>query len=74
MDSNKLEEICCERLQKWTFKLLSEHSTPAILIGIGHDHKSGQITICAPENFTDFEIKAILKAAKLFLNKEDPYR
>lgn len=74
MDSDKIEEICCERLQRWTFKLLSEHSTPAILIGIGHDHKSGQITVCVPENFTDFEIKGILQVARQHLDKEEPYR
>jgi len=74
MDSDKLEKICFERFQKWGFKLLSEYSTPVILIGIGHDHKSGQITVCVPENFTDFEIIGILKATLLQLKKEDPYR
>lgn len=74
MDSDKIEEITCDRLQKWAFKLLSEHSTPVILIGIGHDHKSGQITVCVPENFTDFEYIGILKAALIQLKKEDPFR
>ena len=74
MNDSKIQEICCERLQKWTFKLLCEHSTPAILIGIGHDHKSGQITVCVPENFSDFHISAILEAATFTLKKKDPYR
>ena len=74
MEELKIIEICSQRLQRWGIKLLFEHSTPAILIGIGHDHNSGQITVCVPENLTDFQIKAILSSALLNLDKEDPYR
>ena len=74
LDSNKIEEIWCERIPRWAAKLKFEHATPVILIGIGHDHESGQITVCVPENLTDFQIKAILSSALLNLDKEDPYR
>lgn len=74
MDDSKIEQIWCDRITRWGPKLSTEHSTPVILIGIGHDHKSGQITVCVPETFTDFEIMGILKAALFHLKKEDPFR
>ncbi|MBA7713255.1 hypothetical protein ES703_122255 [subsurface metagenome] len=73
MNDSKIQEICCERLQKWTFKLLCEHSTPAILIGIGHDHKSGQITLCVPENFSNDDIMNILELSILRLDIKEPH-
>lgn len=73
MNNSKIQEISCERLQRWTFKLFSEHSTPAILIGIGHDHKSGQITVCVPENFSNDDIINILELAILRLEIKEPH-
>ena len=74
MDDNKIEQIWCERIPSWAAKLQSEHATPVILIGVGHDHKSGQLVICVPEDFTDSIIMDLLDAAICHLEKEDPFR
>lgn len=74
MDDSEIEEIWCELIPRWATKLKSEHATPICLIGIGHDHKSGQVTICVPEDFNDYMTCGILKAALIHLKKVDPYK
>lgn len=49
------EEITAKRLNDWSKRLAEEHATPLMLIGIGHDHTSGQIALCIPEGI-DMEI------------------
>ena len=74
LDSNKVKQICSDRLQRWIFKLLTEHSTPVCLIGIGHDHKQGQVTVCIPEDFTDDVIIGMLEVAIFNLKKGNAYK
>jgi hypothetical protein len=60
-----VEAITNERLAKWIKHLGNEHATPLLLVGIGHDEKSGQVVICAvdePETDPDF-LKRILRFA-----------
>jgi hypothetical protein len=45
--------ITAERLASWRDRLKEENATPMVLIGVGHDHKSGQIVLCVPEGVDD---------------------
>lgn len=51
-----VKHICDERLARWKTQLIRRHSTPLILIGIGHDHKSGEIALLCTEDRTDEEL------------------
>lgn len=50
-----------ERLGRWKNKLIRHNSTPVILIGIGHDHKEGQLLILCTEERTDEELITLLE-------------
>jgi hypothetical protein len=63
VDYKEIESICQERLGRWTKRLVEEHSTPVVLVAVGHDHKKGQLTICTTEEMTDPEIKLFLEGA-----------
>jgi hypothetical protein len=48
--------ICRERLARWTEILVKTHSTPMMLVAVGHDQGSGQISVIAVEQLTNEEI------------------
>lgn len=50
MTAAQIIRINNERLSNWGTQLSDNHCTPAILIGIGHDHRSGELHVCIPEN------------------------
>jgi len=52
----EIEAICKERLGNWQGRLVNEHSTPVLLLGVGHDHKMGQVVLCTTEDMSDLEI------------------
>ena len=56
-------EICLDHLSRWTEHLVSSHSTPILLVGIGHDDRSGELVICTPEAMSDSDIETLLLAA-----------
>ncbi|GAI81422.1 unnamed protein product, partial [marine sediment metagenome] len=49
MERIEIETIGKERLDKWQQRLIDEHATPVILVGVGHDHRSGQVVVYIPE-------------------------
>jgi len=52
-----------ERLKSWKKKLAEANATPIILIGVGHDHKSGELVLCVPEGVSDDLLFGALVAA-----------
>jgi len=52
--------ITDERLDDWKAKLRQSNATPLALIGVGHDHKSGELVVCIPENIDGRYIADIL--------------
>jgi hypothetical protein len=65
MNSEQVREICNERLSRWADRLVSEHATPIILIGVSHDHKSGQLVLCTTEEMSNADIRALLRNGML---------
>ncbi len=49
MDRQAIEAINADRLGGWALHLIDHHATPALLIGIGHDHMSGDLQLCVTE-------------------------
>ena len=64
-----VKRITDERLQGWAKQLVNVHATPVLLLGVGHDHVSGQVHIVVTENMTPAQIRAFLKAALRDLDK-----
>lgn len=67
MNPDEIEDICSVRLEGWTKRLTQEHSTPVLLLGVGHDHKKGQLVICTTEEMTDRDIQLFLEGALMQL-------
>lgn len=60
MESTEIETIGRDRLDGWLKRLVEEHATPLILIGVGHDHKGGEAVLLTVEEMTDLEIAEFL--------------
>jgi len=57
-----IRAICAGRLAGWADRLVEEHATPAVLIGVGHGRVSGRLCLCVTEDgFTDAQIAALLR-------------
>lgn len=63
MDSEEIKAICDERLGSWTNRLVGEHATPILLVGVGHDHKKGDLVLCTLEDLDDMELLLFLQGA-----------
>lgn len=50
MDTQQVREITTERLADWRNALVRNHATPVALIGVGHDHNSGELHLCITED------------------------
>lgn len=62
MTRKEVYDINKERLNGWLHRLTNQHSTAQILVGVGHDQVSGQITVIVPEGGpTDEQILLFLK-------------
>lgn len=63
METGEIDDICRERLDSWRQRLVSEHSTPVMMLGVGHDHKKGQIELITLEEIDDYQLLVFLRYA-----------
>ncbi len=61
MDGIAITQINVERLSRWSGHLIDEHATPFLLIGFGHDQRSGDVVLCACEETDDTTIRQVLR-------------
>lgn len=63
------EAITRERLARWAERLRERHATPLVLVGVGHDERSGQVTVVAVDEaeVPDEVVAACLRYAYLKL-------
>ena len=57
------EAISRMRLEEWLPILDETHSTPMLMVSVGHDDESGTLHILIPEDFPQEDAAAILAAA-----------
>lgn len=57
------EQITDERLDRWKKRLSESHSTPILLMGVGHDHVFGRPVLCTTEDITNEQLCVFLRAA-----------
>jgi hypothetical protein len=60
VDRREIEAICTERLDEWKKDLVEAHSTPVLMLAVGHDHVSGEIHILIPEDITTQQVRQFL--------------
>lgn len=58
-----VRKINHERLGRWEKRLNEHHSTPVVLVGVGHDQVSGRIFLLTTEERTDEEVILFLREA-----------
>lgn len=74
MTRQKIESINRERLGEWIKQLTDAHATAAVLIGIGHDHASGELHVCLPKDLPANVAGAYIGKAFLQLLREEARR
>jgi hypothetical protein len=47
------DRITAERLDSWRKLLKEGNATPILLIGVGHEHRSGELHVVVPEGVED---------------------
>jgi hypothetical protein len=68
----QIETITRDRLTRWGYRVLDDHATPLVLVGIGHDAAAGRVsvyTVDEPE-MTDAAIAAFLRKAAIMLDPD----
>lgn len=63
MDRNQIAQINTDRLAGWHATLVDKHATPALVLGVGHDHASGTLHLCMTEDTPIETIRGFLLAA-----------
>lgn len=74
MTPDDIKAICVQRLGSWTSRLTEQHATPMVLVGVGHDHKSGQVVVLTTEEMSQQDIVAFLALAVHHLVKQQGQR
>ena len=64
-----VEQITPERLERWGKRLIALHSTPLLIVAIGHDHVSGQLNILTCEEMSDYDMCNLLRVALAALER-----
>jgi hypothetical protein len=64
-----VKRINRDRLSSWEKQLTGSHATPFILVGVGHDHVSGQLVVCTTEDRSNTDIILTLQAVIAELQK-----
>ena len=54
-------EITDERLGDWAKRLKASNATPLVLVAIGHEQNSGELTVCVPADVSDALVTGMLK-------------
>ena len=63
MDKTFIIKTCADRLDSWRRRLVKDHATPVLSLGIGHDHRSGSLTLYSLEGLPTLDIELFLNLA-----------
>lgn len=64
------DRITGERLNLWREHLKTLHATPALMLAVGHDHRSGEVHVFILENMPTDMLKQFLMKAYRKLDEE----
>jgi hypothetical protein len=70
----EVERICRERLEAWGKRLAEAHATPVLLLGVGHDHRSGEAVLVTTEDMPEEHLREIVSFLfrQVWLEAEKP--
>jgi hypothetical protein len=70
LSRDKIHEINDQRLGGWGKILTEQHATAAILLGFGHDARSGEMTVLVPKGGIDLaDLRDCLLGAVVLLDE-----
>ena len=55
--------ITTERLALWAQRAIEQHSTPVMMLSVGHDFHSGELNVHTTEEMTDVQVLEFLQGA-----------
>ena len=67
MTASEVGDITRDRLKGWARLLVDSHATPFAVVGCGHDHNSGQVVLCIPDDVPVADIVTLLEGALVLL-------
>jgi ERCC4-type nuclease len=71
VDRKECQSINDSRLAKWKAQMVDMHCTPLLLVGMGHDDRSGEMRVITLEEVSDEIIRYTLEAAlRMLINGE----
>ena len=74
MSPEQVAEVTAFRLSDWGRMLVAKHATPAVLIAVGHDHVSGDVTVLVPDDATMQEVITLLRGVAVSLQRQEDSR
>ena len=74
MKPEQVAEATALRLSDWGRMLVAKHATPAVLIAVGHDHVSGDVTVLIPDDVTTAEVITLLRGVAVDLQRQEDSR
>lgn len=74
MSPERVTDIVSGRLAEWGNILAQSHCTPVALVGVGHDHASGLLKLCVPEDATMQEVITLLRGVAVSLQRQEDSR
>ncbi len=71
MTHSELAQAVEQRMVEWAKRLMQAHSTPFIMVGLGHDHRAGQVVTFLEDRITVPQTIAYLEeVVKLLKSKQ----
>lgn len=70
MKRQEIFKINEERLKGWNKRLTNVHSTPVFMLGVGHDHNLGQLTVLTTEDINDTQLLTFIEYAAKQLREQ----
>jgi hypothetical protein len=61
ISDTEIAAICDERLGRWKQRLIEQHSTPLVMLAVGHDQKSGQLLVLTLEEVSEHTLVRALR-------------
>lgn len=72
MTRKQIYDINKDRLTKWLRHQTDKHATTICAIGVGHDHNTGELVVCMPDDdrISDQQILRLMKGACALLEQQ----
>lgn len=69
MTPDECRRINDARLAQWGAESATQHSTPLVLVSVGHDHRSGELLVHTLQTMEDAKLLGLLESATAILRR-----